>query len=353
VASTPLPELIQLAYSLGLMANPGLLSEVDTYTWRAEEAMLSTAQDHRKGQRGEQDHIWQATLDANAQVFTTHPREPVPMTTNWFTNSGYWTGDGAMPRSAQHERVNISIYDPLYEADNASPIEFQRYEPYTHAYFPTEHFDEVVESNGWVIGRKGDGYVALWSWRDTQWRVYDPNTEPTRGLTGPFDLLAPGGADNVWVTEVGRAADWPGADPFGEFVAAITAETPSVTPLAQGFDVAYDSPSAGAVSLGWDEPFTVAGATQSIDAYPRWSSPWSEVAWGELCYTATADGETLTLDFSALEPLIVDETAAPGEPVCLPDDAPVDGDPAGVPARTRAPSADPATPADDPARFTG
>ena len=34
-----------------------------------------------------------------------------------------------------------------------------------------ERFDEVVQQNGWTFGRRGNGYVALWSWR---WPPY-PN----------------------------------------------------------------------------------------------------------------------------------------------------------------------------------
>ena len=38
-------------------------------TYRTADLMLSSAQDYRKGSRGNQSHAWQATFDANAQVF--------------------------------------------------------------------------------------------------------------------------------------------------------------------------------------------------------------------------------------------------------------------------------------------
>src|SRR5690606_5085719 len=129
-----------------------------TYTWRSPAVMLSSVQCWRPGQRSEQNHVWQATIDANAQVFTTHPAAPVPDDPDWFTNSAYWTGNAATPCTVQHENVGISIYAPQYESDPDGFADL-RYEPYTHAYFPTEHFDEVVERDGWVIGRRGDGYV--------------------------------------------------------------------------------------------------------------------------------------------------------------------------------------------------
>ena len=129
-----------LAAALATEVNPGLLSQVDTYTWRSPEVMLSTAQDWRPGQRGEQDHIWQATVDPDALVFTQHPRDGVPSADDPNANEGYWTGDAAMPRSAQVGNVSISIYAPQYAGGDGvgSGAYSFSYEPYTHAFFPTE-----------------------------------------------------------------------------------------------------------------------------------------------------------------------------------------------------------------------
>ena len=60
-----------------------LMKEVNTYTYRTADYMLSSAQDYRKGSRGNQYHAWQATFDANAQVFTTHPAVPPRENTDW------------------------------------------------------------------------------------------------------------------------------------------------------------------------------------------------------------------------------------------------------------------------------
>lgn len=320
VESSTIEQLQQLSATLGYQVNAGLLSEVNTYTWRSPEVMLSTAQDWRPGQYSEQNHAWQATIDADAQVFTQLPREPLPQTTDWFTNSGYWTGNGATPRSAQHQRVNISIYAPQFPDADTGPLARLGYEQHTHAYFPTDHFDEVVQSGNWTVGRKGDAYIALWSWRPTAWRVYDPLTEPTRGMTGRFDLLAPGGPDNVWVTEVGREADWSDApDPFASFVAALAASPPTVTPLSQpgqlhavadGFDVDYHSPLQGQVGFGWTRPLTVEGVPQDLHPTEHWRSPWSTVGFDEWVYRVDADGATLVLDFRA----VAAETVPPAAP---------------------------------------
>lgn len=327
VESSTMPELQALAVQLGRQFNAGLSSEVNSYTFRADEVMLSTAQCWRPGDRGEQTHVWQATLDANAQVFTQHPVAPDPDLTDWHTNSGYWTGEGALPCSAQYQNVGISVYSPAYESSD-DRADFH-YEQFTHAYFPTEHFDEVVEvpgtdgTGGWVIGRKGDGYVALWSLRPTEWREYDAGND-TNGMTERFDLLAPGGPDNVWVTEVGRAADWPDADdPFQAFVDAISSAEIEVTPPIHcpppppgessceppvgTIDVRYGSPTLGFVELhavnttveGDEAALTVEGQDVGLTGYPRHATPWSQADMNTKTYEITAGDWSLSLDFEA------------------------------------------------------
>lgn len=316
----------ELASALAIQVNPGLLSEVDSYTWRSPEVMLSTAVDWRPGVRTEQSHIWQATLDPDALVFTTHPRDDVPLAADPNDREGYWTGDGATPRSAQVGPVNISIYAPQYgsAAGIGTGAYSFGYGDLTHAFFPTEHFDEIVERDGWVIGRKGDGYVALHSWRPTSWRAYTDD-EFTRDLTEPFDLVAAGGPDNVWITEVGRAADHADAeDPFAAFVDAVTGAEVQVMPMAgadpcpdpgacdhapgDGFQVRYASPTQGVVTFGWapqaqDEALgQLRVDDEVVELHPgpmRWDSPWATAGWDTQRYRAEADGATLDLDFRA------------------------------------------------------
>ena len=135
-----------------------------------------------------------------------------------------------------------------------------------------------VQADGWTFGRKGTGYVALYSWRPVHWRTYSDPTIYTHGLAQSFDLVADGGPDDVWVTQVGDRAGFGG---FAQFRAAVLAHPVAVTPkppvsnLPGGFDVAYVSPTEGAITFGTDAPLTVKGAVTPIDAYPRYDNPWS------------------------------------------------------------------------------
>ncbi len=293
----------ELALQLGRMVAFELLAEVNTYTWRSPDVMLSTAQDYRPGDFGMQYHAWQATIDTDAFVFATGPTNDVAESPNleWPDGDGYWTG-GVQPRSAQHERVGIHLYAPQYESPGGPPLEDFAYEQYTHAFFPREAFDEVVERDGWTIGKKDGGYVALYSWRDTRWQRYDPQVLAVRGFTDTFDLVADGGADNVWIVEVAQEADW---GSFEEFVDAIADAEVEVTPLgtdgviSKGFDVVYESPQQGRVSFGWAGPLTVDGAEVALRDYPRMENRWAQVEHGASEIELHDGDYGLVLDFDA------------------------------------------------------
>lgn len=287
------------ARELASMAAFGVLSEAHTYTWRSPEVMLSSVVDHRAGDARDQVHAWQATIDHDTLVFTTHPTKPTPQSLDWSEDSGYWTGSASMPRTAQLDNVAIHIYAPAY----ASPTDpllgpVFGYLPETHAYFPQDHFDEVVQSGGWTIGRRGDGYIALWSHRPTAWRTYDPAVVATRGLVQPFDLVAEGGADNVWIVEVGRRAD---AGEFGDFVAAVLGAEVGVTrPGGAGGDrqlARYVSPSQGEMVFSARQGLTVGGQAVPIKDHPRLSSPWGEVCHLGRYLALDEGGASLVIDF--------------------------------------------------------
>jgi hypothetical protein len=282
-----------LALTLAQIVNFAWLREVDTYTLRTPDYVLSTAQDWRRGANSGQGHAWQATFGTEALVFTQHPGKPVQPPSEWLNadegEPGYWTGSASFPRSAQHANVGIHLYSAKYTKNGV--MGFFKYQPLTHAYFPQDHFDEVEQVGHWTFGRKGDGYVALWSWRATQWQDYPPAElallppSASGPITRSFDLVAPGGAHNVWIVECGRAADW---GDFAAFRDAVAGAEIVVTELELQpgqfnpvFDVSYDSPSRGLMTFGWDAPLVVEGVEVPLHGYPRHSSPWSEMARGD------------------------------------------------------------------------
>jgi hypothetical protein len=294
------------------LVNQSVLKEVNTYTYRTPHYMLSTAQDYRKGLRGSQTHISQASLGEHAIVYTQHPGylplpegAPIPPDWRWQQEDepgpGYWTGNGAEPRAAQHENVVIQLYAPQY-----APADFLGF-PYreeTHAYFPHAHFDEVVQAGSWTFGRKGDGYVALYSLLPTEWRSGQPEVFENAGL--PFDLVAPGSAENVWIIECGSADEW---GDFAAFRAAFESATVTATPvpnqqqdgMPDGYAVVYESPSLGVMEFDWHGPLVVDGLEIPIADYPRYDNPFVQTPFGENRYEIEYDAYRLVLDFATNE----------------------------------------------------
>lgn len=301
-----------LAAALWPAASVGLLKEANTYTWRTRNYVLSTAQDYRKGANAGQVHAWQATLGPRALVFTTHAMNPMQPPSEWIDRDegepGYWTGTASMPRSAQHENVGIHLYTPAYP--DGGLLGLFDYEALTHAYFPQDHFDEVDQSGGWTFGRLGDAYVALWSWRPTIWQDLPPEELallPPSVQHGPvarsFDLVAPGGAENVWIVECGRAADWGSFEAFRSAILAApvtVATTPDASvPAGVSFDVVYASPSQGELRFGWEGPLVVRGEVVAIADYPRMSNPWVHAERGDPVMRFQRNDAFLELDWQA------------------------------------------------------
>ncbi|MGZ8752395.1 MAG: hypothetical protein ACXW1S_05380, partial [Acidimicrobiia bacterium] len=168
------------------------------------------------------------------------------------------------------------------------------------AYFPTQRFDEVRQVGNWTLGRAGDGYVALWSWRPTTWRTHDPAVTFTNGLTQPFDLVAEGGANNAWVVEVGDANGWGSFDAFAAAVAGTAVEVTDlgVGPdgLPQGFDVAYKSPAEGRIEFSSTGPLTVDGSEVPLHGTNRFDNPFGTTADADTRIEIADGAATLSLD---------------------------------------------------------
>ncbi|HEX2577863.1 MAG TPA: hypothetical protein VHK88_16050 [Aquihabitans sp.] len=294
----------QLAHDLHPMVNAGLLERVDTCTWRNGHAMLSTAQSYRPGCVGYQHHISQATLDEHAVVFTTHPGHgPTGRAGDYLDHDRYWTGSATLPRAVQHGRVVIQQYAPAFAPPELDVLAGFAYEARTHAYVPTERFDEVVDERGWTIARRRGGYVAVWSWRPTRWLDHDPAEVFTNGLTERFDLVADGGPDNVWIIEVGDVDRWGTFERFRDEVvrAAVDVVDHGWGPdgAHRGFDVAYRSPAEGRIEVGWTGPLLVEGQEVAIAGYPRFDNPFATVATGDPVVAIADDAGSFTLDLAA------------------------------------------------------
>lgn len=228
------------------------MTEVHIQTYRTPHYMLSAAQSYRPGKPGYQQHPWQATLGIDAVVFTNHPGSD-----DQTARPNFWAGNGILPRVAQHENVLICIHH--LPADDRFP--------FSHAYFPRTHFDEVIERGHWVFARKDDGYLALYSQHPTRWLAdrHDP--------AAPINELRADAVDNIWPVEMGDVERW---GSFENFVEAISRAWVD----CDGLDVIYTSPTIGQVRFGWHGDLMVFGEIVELHNYPRFDNPYCQVEFG-------------------------------------------------------------------------
>lgn len=271
--------LIAWYYRKDLTRN--MRTEVNTYTYRTPDYMLSSAQDYRRGYGGDQQHIWQATLGPDVVCFTTHPaqygNEEVA-----YGSPGYWTGSGSLPRVAQIENTAIIVYN----ISTKPGLYLTHKLRFTHAWLPKDQFDEVREEAGWVFARKEDAYLALWSQQPTRW-------QDKEGDDKDRELIADG-KKNIWICELGRRATDGTFEEFRERIATARIET-------RGLRVRYDSPSQGKLTFGWHGPLRKNGKAVSLNDYPRFGNPYTEAPFPGNEITFHHNEQSLHLNWQTLE----------------------------------------------------
>jgi len=266
LVGSPLLPLVSETYEP--MSRGIALEGMSTYTYRTPFYQLSGAQDYKPAMWSGQVQIWQATIDKKAFVFTSYP------SIGWLTElmDGPWIG-GWQPRAVFYRNVGIIQYwrpvlpliDDLLFADR------------THAYFQRSAFDQAVTRDHWVIGRKGNAYLALYSQNPTTWSSQNN-----------YELIAQG-RENVWIVELGDSEH---NGTFPQFVNAIADAAVEIDDR-----VAYDSPSQGEIVVRRTGAMTVDGATVNLGPYPRWKNQYADQAYGANVTRIRFAGQRLELDF--------------------------------------------------------
>ena len=101
------------------------------------------------GVYGYQQHMWYAALDKETDLFTNHPGGTCDSSS---MRPGFWYGNGVMPALVQKG----NLLGAVYHIPGEQPIHF------THAYFPAPKFQETRIREHWLLGRKNNGFAALW-----------------------------------------------------------------------------------------------------------------------------------------------------------------------------------------------
>ncbi len=216
---------------------------VNKVTYKTPDTMLCSAQDYKPGKNGKLEHIWQATLGADATVFVTHPASTSEKDAR---QANFWAGNSTLPRVAQWKDILIAFYQ-LPEDD---------WMGFTHAYFPIYAFDEYVFQGNWAFARKAEGYLAL-----TAARGFDL----IRRGQYAYRELRSFGQDNVWLCHMGRKALDVDFSIFQDKVLAL--------PIAfeDGF-VRCTTLRNETLTFGWDKPFMRDGQEEPLSGYEHYES---------------------------------------------------------------------------------
>ena len=232
------------------VGGPGDGRTVNKVTYKAPDYMPSSAQDYNPGERGDREHIWQATLGPDAVVFVNHP---ACMSEDNAHRPGFWLGNRVLPRVAQWRDALIAVHK-LPDDD---------WMGFTHAYFPTGAFDEYsiwdgADGRSWAFARKGDGYLALTAAQGLALVKHGPSA---------YRELRSYGQHNVWLCHVGRA----GTDGnFAQFQKKMLA----MDIKWQKLGTRCTTLRGESMSFGWDEPLTVNAEEQPIAGFKHYENPY-------------------------------------------------------------------------------
>jgi hypothetical protein len=228
--------------------------DVHKVTYRTPDYMLCSAQDHRPGERGRAEHIWQATLGPDAIVFVNHP--PV-MSQADVHKPSFWAGNRVLPRVAQFKDVLVAIHS-LEPNDRLG---------FCHAHWPVYEFDELAltelaKGAQWAFARKGEAYIALACSQELRLVKQGP---------AAFRELRAYGPEQVWVCMMGREALDGSFEAFQSRVRALTVEW-------QGLGVQCETLRGCTVSLSWTGPFLVDDQEQPL-SHLHYDGPHCRAEW--------------------------------------------------------------------------
>lgn len=267
------PESIRnFSLELQVVSRGMTLGSANTYTYRTPHYQLSGVQDYKKGLWSAQTLSWIAVLDGDAFVISSLPGNPKLIGGQEFGEG--WVG-GWQPRVTLHRSVGVIQYRtqevPLFgEAFNT---EFVR------VLMRQIGFDEIVQTEPWVCGRKGEAYLCLAS------------DIPLVFEDGDEDRLTAADHEVNLVIQMGSVEE---SGSFPDFVAQVTEAE-----LEFGEEsVRFASPLEGLVEVGWDGPMTVAGVAVDLGPYQRFEGEHVNQTWGESLLNLGFGERELELDFA-------------------------------------------------------
>jgi hypothetical protein len=244
---------------------------VNKVTYKTPDTMLCSAQDYYPGEKGRQEHIWQATLGASATVFVTHP---ACSSENDARQPNFWAGNTILPRVAQWKDALIAVYQ-LPDDDRMG---------FTHAYFPAYAFDEYTLRAGWAFARKGNGYLAL---------AAAQGFSLAQRARYAFRELRSYGLHNTWLCQMGRAAT------DGEFT-TFQDKILTLDVTFEDLSVHWTTLRGEKLSFGWRSPFLRDGMEQPLSGFMHYENPYTMTEYPCTKMEIRVGEDLMRLDFGSV-----------------------------------------------------
>ncbi len=144
--------------------------------------MLSSIENHKPGQQGHHEHVWQATFDHETFVFTN---SPYCISEQRSHRPGYWHGNLVLPKVVHYNSTIVLVYP--------SSLNHSAALNYTHAFFPIKKFDCYYMDTNSILAKKGRAVIHLYSHR--------PLTVTIEGPNAYRELIAVG-ESNIWICQL-------------------------------------------------------------------------------------------------------------------------------------------------------
>jgi hypothetical protein len=214
-------------------------------TYKTADYLLSSVQDYRPGEKGSEEHVWQATMGPEAVIFSNHPACVSEAEAH---RPGWWRGNAVMPRVAQWKDVVIAVHK-LPDED---------WMGFTHAYFPIYAFEEHAIKDGWAFARKGDGYLAITASCGIE--------QVKRGPDGYRELRSYG-KNIIWLIHMGRAAQDVSFEKFQEKILTMKLKW-------QDHSVSCINLRGEELVFGWEGSLLVNGKKQTFSEFKHIQNPY-------------------------------------------------------------------------------
>ena len=270
--------LLHLEPLISIIINPQTngvaIQRGNTYTYKTADYSMYTAQGYQPGDYGDQQHVQGANINERFSVFHVHPAMRDGEGGAMGNSPMYWVGYGHLPHAVQDKNVQLAIYD----LPKKKGMMENKLLGFTHAYFPTEKFDEVRLEGNYAFGRKDNTYVVFITGNELKL------------AEGKSDDLIQNGKKVFWVTQMGTEEEYSSFDNFVDVI-----KSNELRFDEKKMTLSY---TAGGTEylLEFGKSFFIDGELVNTE-YPRFDSPYITAERKAEKLMFEFNGKSLELDF--------------------------------------------------------